>query len=466
MFTLFRNMSIVRKGLRSKTVVVFSLVSVIPLLICIWIVVTYIFPNINMFFGLSLGNISFILFICIFISLLGFHIAKEMIDPVIKIAGDARVIANGDLNRIIEITREDEIGDLSKSLNIMTQKIKENMEELKTYSERTKMINLEINKKVLVLSSLLQIGNLISSSSELMDILNFTIQKVADVENNPVVFLMLMDESAKEFKVVSRANMDKPLSIKPDEVLPHIVIRDKKNSARTGLLNRMLTELELKNMIIIPIHIAGKIYGVFGLGNRDDNFIFVDDEKEILKVFVKQISIAIENDILFKRTKELAINDELTGLYNKKYIESRLNEEIKRALIYQRPCAYLLIDIDDFKNFYAVYGDSKAELLLKAIGDILRSAVREIDMVSRLGDDRFAIVMPERNKRQAADISEEIRKKVEEDIVKIVKIDKKVTVSIGVSENPIDGATAVELMDKADRLVRNAKSLGKNKVAV
>ena len=155
MLKLSKDLSLVPKGLRYKTLIAFSLMSLIPILICGWLVTTYIFPNINLFFGLTIGNISFILFISIVISLLGLYVAKEMIDPVIKIAGDAKIIAEGDITRRIEIEREDEVGDLSKSLNIMTQKIKENMEELKAYSEKTKLINMEINKKVLALSSLL-----------------------------------------------------------------------------------------------------------------------------------------------------------------------------------------------------------------------------------------------------------------------------------------------------------------------
>jgi diguanylate cyclase (GGDEF)-like protein len=454
MINLLKGMSIFPKGLRYKTIIAFSLMSIIPTLVCAWLVITYIFPNINLFFGLTLKNISFILFICIVISALGLYVTKEMIDPVIKMAEEAKMIASGDITKSIDINREDEVGDLSKSLNIMTQKIKENMEELRAYGEKTKLINLEINKKVLALSCLLQIGNLISSSKELNSTLSFIIQKVADIENKSISLMMLMDEKSKEYTVVTSCNLEEvkasELKLKEPEIALDILAK----------------KIGLKNIVGMPVTVAGKSYGMLVVGNNEKDFIFADDEKELLKLFAKQISIALENDILVRKSKELAIKDEVTNLYNYNYMKIRLDEEIKRALVYQRPCGYLLIDIDDFKDFYKTYGQVKTEALLKELGVILRRSVTEIDRVGRLCDDKFIVILPERNKRQSANIAEEIRKKIEDELGKSAKLDKKFTVSIGVAENPIDGSTADELMEKAERLMYNAKSLGKNRVAV
>ena len=454
MLNSLKNMSMVPKGLRYKTMIAFSLMSLIPILVCAWLILTYIFPNINLFFGLTLSNISFILFISIFISLLGLYIAKEMIDPVIKMAEEAKIIAEGDITKTINISREDEVGDLSKSLNIMTQKIKENMEELKSYGEKTKLINIEIHKKVLALSGLLQIGNFISSSKELKSTLDFITQKVCDIENNSTSLLMLMDEGSKEYAVASGCNIEgkniSGLKLKQSETSPDI----------------LADKLGLKNIAVMPVTAIGKLCGALIVGNNEKGFIFTDEEKELLKVFAKQASIAVENDMLIKKSKELAIKDEATCLYNQSYIKTRLGEEIKRAVLYQRPCGYLLVDMDDFKDFYAVHGEAKSMALLKELGAIMQDSVTEIDKVGRLCEDKFGIVLPERNKRQSANIGEEIRKKIEAALGKSALPGKKLTVSIGVSENPIDGSTADELMEKAERLSRNAKALGKNREAV
>lgn len=469
MSNLLKNISLVPKGLKYKTMIAFSLMSLIPLLVCVWLTTAYIFPNITLFLGLSLGNISLILVICVFIAMLGLRLTKEMIDPVVKMASDARVMAEGGVDKIIEVSREDEIGEISASLNIMTQKIKDNIEELKSYSERTKLINLEINKKVFALSSLLQIGSLISSATDLPTVLNFISQKLSEAQDGASSFLMLLDDESKEFKAASSVNLDESklagLRI-PQDAIPRIVIVDKDNQSTTESLNRILTFLDLKNVVILPMFISRKQYGILAVGNKKEDFVFKDDEKELLKVFLKQASIAVENDLLMKKAKELAVKDELTGLYNESYIHTRLGEEIKRAVMYQRPCGYLLVDVDDFKSFHENSGESETEFLLKALSKILKGAVTEVDKVGRLTGDRFAIVLPERNKKQSASIAEEIRKKVEEELGKDTKTSGKVTVSIAVSENPIDGSSADELMEKAARLMKKAKSLGKNRVAV
>ena len=463
-------MSLVPAGLRYKTMIAFSLMSLIPLLVCVWLITSYIFPNINLFLGLSLGNISFILGICILISILGLYVTKEMIDPVIKMAGEARDIAVGNVDRVTGLRREDEIGDISSSLNIMSQKIRENIDELKAYGEKTKLINIEINKKVLALSGLLQIGNLISSSTELATVLNFISKKLADLEGDSMALVMMLGEEGDEFKVVASCNIEEGklhgFRMKAGQASSQSLFVDGNCPAKTDVLQKVLMLLDLKNIAFLPIIVSGKQRGILVSGNKKDNFVFKDDEKELLKVFLKQATIAVENDLLIRKAKELAVKDELTGLYNQSYIETRLDEEIKRACVYQRPCGYLLVDIDDFKKLHNRLGERKTEALLKAVGAALKGAVSEVDKVARLSGDKFAIVLPEKNKKQSATIAEEIRKKIDSDLGRIMKSSERITVSVGVSENPIDGSSAQELMQKAERQVRNAKALGKNRIAV
>ncbi|MFH1853869.1 MAG: diguanylate cyclase [Candidatus Omnitrophota bacterium] len=472
MISIFKEMSLVPKGLKYKTMIAFSLMSLIPLLICVWLATNYIFPNINVFFGLSMGNISLILLISLFISMLGLYLTRQMIDPIVKMAGDAKIMAEGDVSKTIEIKAEDEIGDLGASLNIMTQKIKDNIEQLKSYGEQTKLMNIEINKKVLALSGLLQIGNLISSSSDLPVMLNFITQKVADVEDNAFSFIMLLDEEKKVFKVVSSCNVGQEigqaLMINQNEITPHLTVVDKNNNAdkiNIGV-NKILSSVGIKNFIMLPVIVAKKYHGILAVGNNDEGYVFKEDEKELLKVFSKQVSIALENDILINKARELAVKDELTGLYNQNYIHTRLDEEISRAVMYQRPCGYLLIDVDDFKNFHDHFGEVKTVIFLKALGGLLKASVTNVDKVGRITSDKFAVILPERNKKQSASIAEDIRRRVESELNSAVKTPGKLTVSIGVSENPIDGSKADELMAKAEKLVKQAKSLGKNRVAV
>jgi len=97
---------------------------------------------------------------------------------------------------------------------------------------------------------------------------------------------------------------------------------------------------------------------------------------------------------------------------------------------------------------------------------LIKNSVSEIDRVGRTGDNEFAVVLPEKNKRNAYRIAEEIRKKIEEVFQSEPQINKRITISGGVSENPLDGTTAEELISKATDLLKTAKIKGKNQILV
>jgi diguanylate cyclase (GGDEF)-like protein len=219
----------------------------------------------------------------------------------------------------------------------------------------------------------------------------------------------------------------------------------------------------VKNLAAVPLYPGKKVLGLLVLGNHIDDYRFKTDDIDLVKVFAKQITIAIENDILIKRTEELTIKDDLTGLYNKSYILARLEEEIKRAIFYQRPCSFLIFNIDDFNIFREARGELAAEDIVKKVAKIVKDNTDPVGKAARIGGDEFAMLLPEKNKKEAMYIAENVRKAVES--ASFLK-DQKAALSVsgGVSENPIDGATNEELFKKASDALRRAKALGKNRV--
>ena len=106
------------------------------------------------------------------------------------------------------------------------------------------------------------------------------------------------------------------------------------------------------------------------------------------------------------------------------------------------------------------------EDVLKRIASILKKSATEVSKAARLGGDEFAIVMPEKNKREATQLAEEVRKKIADANIKgPAKDEKPLTVSGGVSENPIDGITSKDLFDKAASAMKKAKLEGKNRIS-
>jgi diguanylate cyclase (GGDEF)-like protein len=177
---------------------------------------------------------------------------------------------------------------------------------------------------------------------------------------------------------------------------------------------------------------------------------------DLTSVFVKQGAIALENELLLRKNKALSTRDEVTGLYNETYIRQRLDEEIRRAIAYQRPCALLAFTIDGFDAYRQRQEPAESDRALKKVGRVIQDAVTEIDRVGRFASNEFVVVLPERNKRQAIDVAEEIRRRVEFAFSSSVDNEERLTVSGSVAENPLDGVTAEDLLMKSRAAINGA----------
>lgn len=470
MLGIFKRLSMVPKGLRYKLMLSFCLMSIIPLLVCVYLVSIYIFPHLD-----NLSDVSIAVLLSIAIAVLGLGLAKRLIDPVIEMAIEARVIASGEYDKTIAVGRDDEIGHLGESINIMTERIKSNLDELKSYGQRTREINIEIHKKVLALSSLLQIGDIIASSSmDLKSSLELAVQKASTIFDAGFGLLYMPKQEGGDFAVKASYNADneklEALTIKPGQGLLGRAVLDRSVVVIDGTVKRS-SDIEnframygVKNILAVPMYSGKKNMGLFLVGADLDEFKYKADDIDLVKVFTKQMTIAAENDGLLKKAEELAIKDELTDLYNKSYIMSRLEEEIKRAIFYQRPCSLIIFNIDNFKPFRDLSGELAGEEVIKKMAKLIKDNTDPIGKAARVGGDEFAMLLPEKNKRGAVHTAEEIRKKIEAaNLLKDAKA--SLTVSGGVSENPIDGATSDELYKKAKEALQAAKAAGKNRIA-
>ena len=122
------------------------------------------------------------------------------------------------------------------------------------------------------------------------------------------------------------------------------------------------------------------------------------------------------------------------------------------------------MNIDNFIKFQDKFGTSDTETAIKKIIYLIRESVSEIDRIGRTGNNEFAIVLPEVNKRRAQQLAEEIRKKIEFAFSEEQDPERKITISGGVSENPLDGIDSNQLMNKAKELLLHAKEMGRNRI--
>jgi diguanylate cyclase (GGDEF)-like protein len=158
--------------------------------------------------------------------------------------------------------------------------------------------------------------------------------------------------------------------------------------------------------------------------------------------------------------------DPLTGLFNRRYFLSRLDEEVERARRQASPLTVMMLDVDGFKQLNDRLGHLVGDAVLRVVGDVLRRSVRLFDVCARQGGDEFAILMPGSSPENSRQIAERIREGVEDSRPAggPWSDDLRLTTSIGIAT--FANTTAEDLIDRADQALYAAKRQGKNRVVI
>jgi diguanylate cyclase (GGDEF)-like protein len=168
------------------------------------------------------------------------------------------------------------------------------------------------------------------------------------------------------------------------------------------------------------------------------------------------------------KLRELAIRDELTGLYNHRYFQDQLENEIVRVRRYKRPLSLLLLDLDFFKKVNDTHGHPAGDHVLRETGSTLLKLVRQSDTVARYGGEEFAIILPETAAASAKVLAQRVRRGIEQLKISYKKKAIPITVSIGLACTDMaedDKMSRTEIISKSDQALYKAKHEGRNRVA-
>jgi len=210
-----------------------------------------------------------------------------------------------------------------------------------------------------------------------------------------------------------------------------------------------------------PIIVDNRTAGILVLESKRAK-AYSNQDVDFIMGLAESAAIAISNARLYKHTRQLAIRDGLTGLYDHSYFHQALEAEIERSRRYEHENSLIMIDLDDFKLYNDRFGHLAGDSVLGWLGVVLKNNMRKADLVARYGGEEFAILMPETSPDDAVSVARKLRTLV---------IDSQpeswpdvVTMSIGVSFYPADADAALPLIEAADRRMYEAKRQGKNKV--
>lgn len=212
-------------------------------------------------------------------------------------------------------------------------------------------------------------------------------------------------------------------------------------------------------VLVVPVQRASQLMGAMELylpGPRE----LREDQIELLQGVAAQAAMAISHAQLFHAQEENALTDELTKLPNRRYMAQRFLQEMQRARRHHKGLAFLMLDIDHFKQINDTYGHLHGDAVLAELAKILNAAKRDSDVASRYGGEEFGIILVESGDTGAMSLAERIREKVE---VATFAGGLKLTVSIGVASTD-DEALFTSLIERADQALYAAKQSGRNAV--
>ncbi|MDO8892230.1 MAG: diguanylate cyclase [Sulfurimicrobium sp.] len=374
---------------------------------------------------------------------------RDTIRPIRALVGAMDDFAAGKVDVRTEISTKDEFDDLGKGFNRMADAVYVQQMRVEKYNSLAKLLITTLNPKELLKNALDKVLELTDSKLGVIYLMNEQTEVLAPFVTYGVDLAALpplkMGEGIAGFAAQERHSV----------VLEHI---PEKCYIRVDL---GFAEALPSEVAAFPLMYKEKVLGVMLLGTFGH---YQTEEQPLIEYLANQIAITLDNALTHEKVERLSIADGLTGLYNRRFLSERLEEEYSKAIRYETPLSLLVMDVDFFKRVNDTFGHQIGDNALITVARVLQQSVRESDLVGRYGGEEFVVLLPHTDFAKALTVAEKIRLAVSEAPVEGMG-ERRLTISIGAAGFPdLKVSSMEEMVRKADEALYRAKEGGRNQV--
>jgi diguanylate cyclase (GGDEF)-like protein len=219
-------------------------------------------------------------------------------------------------------------------------------------------------------------------------------------------------------------------------------------------------------LIVMPLQVDQDLIGVIRVPIGPDDSIDPDATANVAR-YLGSVAQVLGNIYQLTRSRDLAMRDDLTKAFNRRFFESYLDEEIERSRRYGSLFSIIFLDLDDLKMVNNFYGHLTGSRTLQEVAKRILSAVRGIDKVVRFGGDEFCIILPQTDQDQAMLVANRVRKSLTASLIHLdADIEISITASFGIASYPTHALSKEDLIRQADQAMYRVKSTTKNAVGI
>ncbi|MBI5043438.1 MAG: sensor domain-containing diguanylate cyclase [Nitrospirae bacterium] len=329
------------------------------------------------------------------------------------------------------------------------------------------------------LSFFIEVGKALTSTLKFKEILKIIMDNAQKLVKSEAWSILLVDEKANKlyFELAKGEKVDKIKDIRLNmgegiagwvatKGAPLIVPDVSKDKRFFSGVDKK-TKFKTKSILCVPIISKNKTLGVLELINKKDGNSFERKELELMLKLIDHAAIAIERSMLYERTAELAVTDDLTKLFNFRFLDQRLDEEIKKCKKNGGSVSLIFLDMDHFKLINDNYGHLMGSKVLIEVAQILINTLRDMDIIARYGGDEFVVVLPDTGTETTYRITKRIQNLIRKHLfLNEEGLSSHITASFGIATYPEHAASKLELIRLADQAMYIVKNRARDDICI